>query len=247
MICYIYDNSFEGLLTSIYEAYYRSEKPSEIIREKDYSPTLISKPIYIKTDREKYLKVEEGIKKKISTRALNNIYFTYLSDLEGVDTKIFNYIKLGFKLGKELDEHLYRNEVKIIHDCRRKVLLEKHRFLGFIRFKESGDFLYAAITPDHNILHLLMPHFVSRFPEEQFIIHDLKRSLGAFYKEDKWQIFDLRQDALIPFTQEEYEYEKLWQVFFKTIAIDNRLNPKVQKSFMPVRYWNNLNEFKKQP
>ena len=36
MITYIYDGSFEGLLTSIYEAFYARIKPDDIKASEDY-------------------------------------------------------------------------------------------------------------------------------------------------------------------------------------------------------------------
>lgn len=247
MIYFIYDNTFEGLLTSIYEAYYTQNKPDEIVSEKEFIPNLLSEPIYINTDIEKSQKVEKAIKEKISTNALNNIYFAFLSEIEGSSTKIYTYIKLGFKLGSEIDEHIYKDEIRVIHEYRRKVLLERHRFHGFVRFKEYDGFLYSKIEPDHNILHLIVPHFISRLPNEKFIIHDIKRNIGAVYNGEKWDLFDLELDKSksIPSSSKEEEYDKLWQEYFKTIAIKNRENPKVQKGYMPVRYWKNLNEFGK--
>ena len=35
----------------------------------------------------------------------------------------------------------------------------------------------------------------------------------------------------------EAEYQHLWQVFFKEIAIKERKNLKLQQNFMPKRFW----------
>ncbi|WP_028306403.1 hypothetical protein [Desulfitibacter alkalitolerans] len=37
MIVYIYDGTFSGLLTAVYEAFYQKEKPGQILKEWDYS------------------------------------------------------------------------------------------------------------------------------------------------------------------------------------------------------------------
>jgi probable DNA metabolism protein len=36
--------------------------------------------------------------------------------------------------------------------------------------------------------------------------------------------------------------QQLWQTFFRTIAIPERKNPRLQKSNMPAKYWKYLTE-----
>ncbi|NTW94650.1 MAG: DUF4130 domain-containing protein, partial [Chlorobiaceae bacterium] len=36
--------------------------------------------------------------------------------------------------------------------------------------------------------------------------------------------------------------QALWQTFFRTIAIPDRKNPRLQKSNMPMKYWKYLTE-----
>nr|WP_315988235.1 DUF4130 domain-containing protein [Desulforamulus aquiferis] len=37
-------------------------------------------------------------------------------------------------------------------------------------------------------------------------------------------------------------YQELWKEYFKSTAIQGRKNPKLQKQFMPTRYWKYLIE-----
>ncbi|ERI94799.1 putative DNA metabolism protein [Clostridiales bacterium oral taxon 876 str. F0540] len=245
MVCYVFDGTFEGLLTSIYEAYYNHIKPEEIIPDWQFQPSLIKKPISIKTDAEKSLKVHNAIKNKISAAALENIYYVFLSELEGSCTIILNYIKLGFKLGNEIDLHLHNDTVLAIHKIRRKVTYETHRMLGFVRFKCINNIYYSQIEPDHNILCLLAEHFASRLQNELWIIHDLKRGLALIYNKREWYITSLSKESGedIFNSGENGLYEELWKDFFRSIAINDRINPRLQKRMMPSRYWKHLTEF----
>lgn len=247
MIVYIYDGSFEGLLTSVYEAYYNPVKPEEIYSEAEFTPTLLTEPVNIKSDEEKYRKVYNAIKNKISKDALDIIYHVYLSELKGSNTLIYNYIKLGFKLGSSVNLHMHNDIVLNIHKISKRVTYECHRMLGFIRFKEVGGMYYSSIEPDHNILGLIASHFAARLPNENWIIHDLKRETAIFYNKKEWIIADFNNELSNNFTiKEETEiYESLWKEFFETIAISNRINPRLQKRLMPVRYWKHLTEFEK--
>ena len=47
MIYYIYDNTFEGLLTAIYEAYYRRENPDDIIPKEREEENFLIQRYYI--------------------------------------------------------------------------------------------------------------------------------------------------------------------------------------------------------
>jgi probable DNA metabolism protein len=247
MFYYIFDGSFEGLLTCIYEAYYNKVKPEEIVPYWQFEATLLTEPIHITTDFEKSTKVYTAIKCKISREALNLIYHVFLSEIPGCCSLIYDYVKLGFKLGGEVNLHLHVDTVLNVHNINNKVTNECHRMLGFVRFKSIDDMFYSSIEPDHNILSLIAPHFASRLSNENWIIHDLKRNIAVFYNKKQW--------ILTPFTEKNMEgliiredcelYESLWKEFYKTIAIADRTNPRYQKRNMPTRYWTHLTEFEK--
>lgn len=80
MIVYMYDNTFEGLLTCIYEAYYSNIKPEAIYSKLMYEYNLIDNVIEIETNEKKYLKVYESIENKISKESFKKyIILIYLN------------------------------------------------------------------------------------------------------------------------------------------------------------------------
>lgn len=245
MICYIYDGTFEGLLTSIYEAYYKREKPEKILREDEFIPTLITLPIFIKTDEVKASKVYEAIKTKISSNSLKFCFYVYLSEVKDSGSIIYHYVKLGFKIGKTIDMHLHEDDVLKVIKIVKKVIWEHHRMLGFVRFKEiHNNFLYSPIEPDHNIVALITPHFTERLSNENFIIHDLKREIASIYNKSQWSMMPLSKEHGIKLSTEIKEglYEELWKEYFNSTVIHSRLNPKLQRMHMPKRYWKFLTE-----
>jgi len=48
------------------------------------------------------------------------------------------------------------------------------------------------------------------------------------------------------FMEDERHWQHLWQTFFRRVAIGERLNPRQQRSFMPMKYWKYLVEMEKQ-
>lgn len=243
MIYYIYDGSFDGLLTCIYESYYRKEDPEKILFQEDGQENLLVQRIYIEQDKEKAEKVYNAIKTKISSHALQNIFYTFLSEKENLGILIYQYVKLGFKMGKSIDGHLSDDRVLNVHKVVQKVTREKHRMLGLVRFKKlKNNLYYASITTDHQIMGLIAPHFAKRMADQNWIIHDLKRNMAAIYDQREWVLTDMVLEKSLNMEEEEKFYQKLWQEYYKSIAIKNRINLKLQKQYMPKRYWKHLVE-----
>lgn len=244
MLNYIYDGSFEGLLTAIYEAYYRRENPCKFLEDGNLQINLFEENYRVKTDNEKYKKVYTAIKEKISVKTLKDIYYVFLSDtLEDRGTLIFNYIKLGWKLGNKLDCFLSNDDVLRVQNICRKVFSECHLMLGIIRFKliEEGIY-YARIEPDNNIAGILAPHFSKRLSDQNWVIHDVKRGIAAMYNKTDWVLSAVDLPPEAEMHEKETSYQDLWKQYFKSIAIKSRINSKLQKRSMPVRYWRNLVE-----
>lgn len=246
LITYIYDGSFQGLLTCIYEYYYSAKKAQDIKTEKNYIKTLLTEEVYIKTSEEKSLKVEEAIKSKISKEALKDIFTVFLSEESGSEMLILEYVKLGFKIGQKLQHYLHNPIVLEVSKCIRRVSYEVHRLCGFVRFNSlPGEIYYASIEPDHNILTLIAPHFSARLSNLKWIIHDVKRELAVLQDNGQW--------VLTPMDSSYGEglasansglYEDLWKSYYKTITIEERENPKLRRQMMPQRYWKHMTEFR---
>ena len=45
-------------------------------------------------------------------------------------------------------------------------------------------------------------------------------------------------------SDEEQKYQELWSSFFKTIAIKERTNQRLQMQYLPKKYWQDLVELK---
>ncbi|MEW8956354.1 TIGR03915 family putative DNA repair protein [Clostridium sp.] len=242
MIVYIYDGSFHGLLTCIYDSYYNVKKPKEIFKRSNFTPKLFYEVIEIETDEWKSKKVENGIISKLNKGILNTVYYAYLSGDINIDTLILNYIKLAFKVGSLVTSHLHNPIVIDINKEVRRVTLEAHQMKGFVRFSSlNNGTLYGAIEPTNNILSLIMPHFKNRLPMETFVIHDLKRNLLGIYKDKKWIIEEL-SDSIILNDEILDGFQELFKTYFTHTTIKERKNPRLQKSYMPKKYWKHMFE-----
>ena len=80
MILFIYDHTFEGLLTCIFDAYFRKTFPDSLLMEGEPLPLFYDEAIHIATDEEKAGRVWRGLQKKISKHALFCLTCCWLSD-----------------------------------------------------------------------------------------------------------------------------------------------------------------------
>jgi probable DNA metabolism protein len=244
MKIYIYDDSFEGLLTSIYDGFYSKDPPTSIYgRSESNAPLILGEIIEIITDKSKFEKVKNGIINKINLLALRKIYMVYLSNYENKAMVIFKYLKVAFKLGNDVHSFLNIEIVRLVDSINKRISMECHRFEGFIRFNYIDEkFLYSSIEPDNDILELLGDHFKNRFPREYFIVHDISREKALIYNKNFYEIIDMTKDIYEKLKFHNDEYTNLWQTYFKSTTIEERRNPKLQCRMMPKRYWKHILE-----
>lgn len=247
---YLYDGSFEGLLTCIYYHYYQ-EPATGICPQEYYQPTFMTDHTVVTTDPDLAARVYAGIENKISSDSLDLVYDTFLSSTPDKDNLILNYLRLGFRMGSKVDLYHTHPAVYPLHKAARQVTREVHRYLGLLRFADTGRFLYAALSPDHHILPLIADHFADRLANERWIIHDQKRQLAVVYDgpnrnsstQRGWYLtnFPYHMDSSLP--KEERYFQELWQLYFYEISIESRCNPRLQSNFVPLRYRRHLVEF----
>ncbi len=243
MTVYIYDGTFDGLLTSIYEAYYRRENPEKILSEDLIQENFLIEKIYIDTNKEKAEKVYKAIESKISSEALRKVFYVYLSEVENHGVIIFNYLRLGFKIGKNVDLNLANNFVLEMDNVYQKVSRERHWMLGLVRFRQlDNGVFYGPIEPEHNIVGLIAPYFTRRMSNENWVIHDIRRNIAAMYNREEWIIKDIELKEILNLAEDEKSYQCLWKEYFNHISIKERTNPKLQKRNMPMKYWKYLIE-----
>lgn len=243
MLIYVFDGSFEGLLTAIHEAYYRREVPGALLPADGLQASLIDTYIHITADSEKSDKVYNSIQNKISQEALEHVYRIYISEAGNYGTLIYRFLQLGWKMGSKICDHLADDTVLQVIKLSKKVGFEIHRFEGLLRFRQlDTNLYYAPMEPDYNILAVISNHFAGRLSDQNWIIHDIKRGLASVYDTHEWLITDMKGNERSSAFEKERDYTMLWKGYFKHIAISSRTNPRLQRQHMPARYWKYLVE-----
>lgn len=248
---WLYDGSFEGLLTIVFDSYISKKLPYKIIQENSYIFNLLDKTRIIKTDFSKSYRVFNGIYKNICNDALYNAYYAFLcSNLTHISSNkeidIVRFLIHGFISGPKIMTMMSLDYVLNVFKLRKNTLSEAHKFKGLVRFQEIGNNLfYSSIHPENNIIENLGHFFIRRFPTHNLIIHDKTHSIAFLYNSKEYNIISVNNTVFNPsITEKEKQFQGLWKIFFKTIAISERKNEKCQMQFMPKKYWNDLIEKK---
>ena len=240
---YLYDGSFNGLLSCLYEHFHR-QKADNIFEASHYQVSLIHQNKMISSDDNKSKKISTLIERLISKRALEIIYYVSLSKFKDKGNLILNFVRFGFQEKKDVTIFYEHPDVYPVCKIHKQVTMETHRFLGLLRFTDLDGVLYAKYKPDHNITEVIVSHFCDRLRNERFVIFDEGRGIAALYCEGSTIITDLdhidiKTDAM------EDSIRILWKSYFRHISIKERENLTIQYQHVPVRYRSNAVEFRK--
>ena len=243
-VIYLYDGSFEGILTSVFEAYLHHELPVNIEPVYNGQLTIDSEYRHIETDLSKAKRVADKIISCAGYNAYKHIYYTYLSEYSGREMNILGYINMCLKYGKTADKHLTVPCVDFVLNASHRTGHEAHKYTGFVRFSElDNGIFYGKIEPVHNVLPILAEHFRKRYASMPFLLHDIKRSLCAVYNGTECIIKETDGLPKLNFSIKEPEYRQLWKLFYNTVEIKSRHNEKCQMTMMPKRYRRHMTEF----
>ena len=253
------EDSLDGILTGIYDAWdsrlghkniqLSSESCGEILLFHEYIP--------VNPDLEKSQKVSKTLIRRLGMSFFEVICKCAMADgncrklTMDKANAVYQAIVMALALpeGAKVLEYLAEPCISCIFELCRQTNNEAHYMIEFLRFAElENGVLFSMIHPKNNVLPIVAEHFTDRFPLENFLLYDAVHQIAAVHKAQKrYMIVDaneLNLDIIKRYSQEEQEYRRLWTAFFDTIAIDERINPKLQSQNIPKRYWRDTVELK---
>ncbi len=252
MNIFSFDNTFEGLLTLVFESYRLKLFPDEILSGEGSQNILFGSTVTIGTDERKAERVWKGIIAHSSEENAHRIYRAFLSGLPDTPLLLVKYIRLIVDSAKNEETNFSESVVVEVNKLHHKVCREAQRMHMFTRFQKTieGSY-YASFAPIYDVLPLCIPHFKDRFADQTWIIYDLKRNYGFWYdlKDVSRVVFDelkvnpqngqLHQSLL---AEDEKLFQQLWKQYYQSICIWERKNPKVHRQLLPKRFWKYLPE-----
>ena len=226
-VTYAYDGTLEGFWCCVFESFARKETPFDI-RPLDAPQLTLEPPRTIETELDKALQLIEHV---------------FLTFLEQKELYMLRFLQLGFAMGPNVMRHLTDDTVSTLLKAERHLFNESHRYKQFIRFSMSGRVLASVIKPRNQVLPLIAPHFIDRYPEEAFLIYDAEHGMALVYRPGQSAIVPVDSFVMEAPDEEELAYRDLWCEYYEAVAIESRYNPKCRMSHMPKRYWDQMTEF----
>ena len=247
---FLYDGTFEGFLSAVFDAFLCKEEV-EIEKKCGWQPQFFTETVEVETVPEKAERVADKLLSVCGRRGFSAVVYIFLSEVDKCETYDFYLIKMLFKRGTKAFSYFQDEKIVQAMNIRKKVARELDKLLGLLRFTElpSGIF-YAPLEPEFNIMPLITTHFCERLSGTKWMIHDLRRGIAVYHAEGKTENVEfideitshLNMVAIFGKSENEEIFAKMWKSYFKTIAIESRTNPKLQRQCMPKRYWKYLTE-----
>ncbi len=252
MIILQYDGSLEGFFTAVFQVFEYKYNDCEIVSERKNMDYLFAEIHHTISDENKAQRVLKRLQKQIGNDGIKTIIYSFLSEDEMREKHLLEVVRYAIKNpDRNIFEDFSHESVLQLKKWERSVGREKHRMEAFVRFEAMQDGIFVAkIEPDFNVLPLIIPHFKSRFQDQEWIIYDIKRNFGYYYDLEKTEEIVLENPDILLQTksnlvsEEEVSYQKLWQRYYKKTTIEARKNLKLHTQWVPKRYWKYLTEKK---
>lgn len=250
MTTLLYDGSFDGLFTAVFEVFeYRYQDVEIISRERFHQENIFAEIHEVITQNEKSERVLKKIEQNIGKQGINQLLKVYLSENPEAEHLILSAVKQSVQHpDKNILQNYADDDILKISKICKSVSRERHRMTAFVRFEKMQDDIYfAKIEPDFNVLPLIRKFFKDRYQDQKWMIYDLKRHYGLFYNLQDCDFFYPEENFSLnnyneKFHDEEKNYQKLWQRYFTKTNIVERKNPKLHLQHVPKRYWKYLTE-----
>jgi probable DNA metabolism protein len=249
MTYFVYDGSFEGFCTAVFEVYECKPAQPRIRKMTGEMPVLFAEQMSVLTDEKKAARVIlrlEALAGKDSTELL---WKCYLSGIPGIEDAMLGAIRYALREQRDIFNDFGDPHVLILRQTEKKMRRERHRMTAFVRFMLGKDNLYyALIEPDFDVLPLLTSHFSGRYADQRWLIYDTRRTYGIYYDLETVQFVypgtETTQHSITSLVLEESEelYQQLWSDYFKSTTIKARKNMKLHLQHVPRRYWKYLPE-----
>jgi probable DNA metabolism protein len=252
MTIWIYDKTFEGFLTLVFDCYDKKIFPDKISDYVNNQTCIFPGNYEVISDEAKAKRVWNGLKKKISNTACQMLYHAFLSEINNIESVLLNYMRKVFESPVNIELNFGNTYVLEIYKLDKKVCREAQRILMFVRFQKTADEVYyASFDPKYNVLPLVIKHFEKRFADQKWLIYDTRRNYGFYYDLKDTTEVTFIESMIDPVTgkidksimgNEEQLFQELWKGYFNSICIKERLNPRLHRQLLPKRFWKYLTE-----
>ena len=261
MYVYRCEDTLESILTAIYRVYEERRPKEDVLLALDEEPRLFAEEVIVEADPERSEKVARTLCRRFGMEDYERVCFALTAEDVGKAQAVYRTVVSGLTLREgacygQLFAGMGDAQVCKAFKLARSAERECCHLEGFLRFEElEGGALYARIEPKNHLISFLMAHFADRFPEENFLIHDVGRGIaGVHYRQtgtEEWVLMGGKEEkgATVQkgvdtvLSDKELYYQNLFRRFCGEIGIRERANEALQRSLLPLHFRKYMTEF----
>src|SRR6185437_13006531 len=101
----IYDGTFEGLLTVVFEIYDRKFNQVTIQKAGDSDSAMFEDVLNVSTDEHRATRVLTGLRKKLSANGVQRVYVAHLAGIINEENNIVGFIRYAFDSKQNIEEN----------------------------------------------------------------------------------------------------------------------------------------------
>lgn len=241
MTAYRYDGTFAGFLTCAWDALERGTEPEAFLPFDDEASLWETREP--PTDEGRARRLYAALSKRVSPAFQALIARGFLTCLPQKELDLLALIRRGLREGDRVRLDLSDPVMARVNLALTKMWTEWDHLKGFVRFSDLDGALVGEIEPKNRVLPLLAPHFAARYSGERLALYDRTHHEVFLSDRGRWKLLPAEDFRMGPAGAQERAFRAMWRSYYKTIAIEGRLNPKCQSTHMPKRYRHVMTEF----
>lgn len=190
----IYDGSFAGFLTAVYQVFDQNLKDVCVVKPRHYTPDMFAEGKIVQTSNLKAKKVWHSLQLKISKTAANELYKVFLSEIKGTEDALLRYIVHAYSA--ETFSHTDHSNIYVlrVHQVSKMVDRELQRIKDTMVLDESKhDIGVGVVHSNFDVLPLLGKYFSRVYKDKKWVVYDKKRNYGLYYNLTKITQIELDQ------------------------------------------------------
>lgn len=247
---FIYDGSFEGLLTAVFDSFAQKRLPIKIVQRQRLTQHLFGEELRVISNSAKADRVAKKLR-EISPDLFCHLALAFTSRQEGVEMLLFNLIVQSLKAHRKMQESYGGPDQLRLHELSKLVQNEMHRQQALVQFYQLNQAIcMSTIDPDYDVLPFLGGYFQNHFAHQQWVIYDTAHGYGLHHNLHTLSPFAVNDEQLLRnlpdehLPHEEQMGRQLWANYFKPENGPVRKQTAIHHKLIPQQYWKHLSNFK---